>query len=1330
MAVDASGNLYIADLNNNRIRKVNTSGTISTFAGGGASLGDGGAATSGTLSGPWGLSLDSAGNLYIADRGNSRIRKVDTSGVITTVAGTGISGTTGEGGPATSARIASPWGVSVDSSGNIYMAEGSGFRIRKVNTAGNIQTIAGTGVSGYTGDGGPATSGTLSSSTGINASADGRVFFVDGVNAVIRGLSTGRITALPSTPLGSTSSITSVSFGQITGLGTTAALVYGSEFSVDTAGCTYGSTPQFHATCPVTFTPQHVGVRRDALNVMDTNGNIVGTQYLYGIGQGPLSSVTPGTISTVPLGSVGAVNPAQFTFDPAGNLYFVEYPGGRIVKIDTAGAASTVSTAGLSGAMPLNLAADWAGNLYTVDSTGRLMQIAPDGTATVISSSLNMGALIGQLAIANDGSFYICDINNNRIIKVSSNGLSSSTVSLATTLSAPGALAFDAAGNLYISNGGNSTIVKVTSSGTSSVVTPSLSIQLPGGVWTDAAGNLYVVDAGANKLFRLASNGTATLIAGTGTAGITGDGGLATNAQITPVLVATDADGNVYLSDSTNHVIRKITPPASLSFPSTMVGSSNSLYPQITNIGNQPYTFPSTFTFTANPTPFSVTTGGSGDCSAFLSGTFAAGTSCSLTVQFTPTTAATFTDTLTLTAGVQLSLSGTAALPPTGIPSVGQSPLTFGNVAIGSSGTAQTITILNSGTGTLNFTSAVLSGTNMAEFSTTNNCASTLAPNAQCTVSVTFQPTTAGPKAATLTITDADATALTPLTQTVSLTGTGTLPSGQATLDNSSLTFPTRAPGTSGVPQTVTLTNTGNADLAINSVTLTGTDTSQFSITNGCGSSLTVNGNCAVQVVFSPTSEGQKTANLVFALNTGQSSTTATVTLLGISTSASFTVPTGAFKIISVRSGKALDVTGALTLNGTLLQQYDFSSSGNQIWQAVPVDAPYFQIRSMGTGKVLDARNAGMSNGTLVQQWSYLGGDNQKWQFVPQSDGSVEIVNKLNGKALDVYGASTQNQARIQLWDYNATDNQKWQITPVVLPTPTAQFYTISSLASGKVLDVVNASMADQAVVQQYDYLYGANQQWQLTPTSNGFYQIVNRVSGKVLDGLTFGTAEGVGVQQYTYYGNESQQWEFLPIANGSYQLVNRLTGKSLEVRDGSSANGALLQTSTYGGRTSQQFAITPVDYPATFSPAAVQFYAIASLNSGKVLDVVSASTADQAHIQQYSYLSGQNQQWQLVPTTTGFYKIMNRLSGKVLDGVNAGKGDAVPVQQYTYLGLDNQQWQLVPTSNGNYQIVNKLSGKSLDVTSASTSNGALLQLYTYWGGLNQQFALTPIANP
>jgi len=188
VAIDSTANMYIADYFNNRIRKVNTSGIITTIAGTGTAgySGDGGAATAARIDGPYGVAIDSSGNMYIADTNNHRIRKVNTSGIITTVAGTGTAGYSGDGGAATAARIYSPYGVTIDSTGNMYIADGTDNRIRKVNSSGIISTVAGTGTAGYSGDGGAAIAARIYTPIGVAIDSTGNMYIGDFNNNRIR----------------------------------------------------------------------------------------------------------------------------------------------------------------------------------------------------------------------------------------------------------------------------------------------------------------------------------------------------------------------------------------------------------------------------------------------------------------------------------------------------------------------------------------------------------------------------------------------------------------------------------------------------------------------------------------------------------------------------------------------------------------------------------------------------------------------------------------------------------------------------------------------------------------------------------------------------------------------------------------------------------------------------------------------------------------------------------------------------------------------------------------------------------------------------------------
>ena len=324
IAVDAAGNLFIAEWEDNRIRKVSTSGIITTVAGGGTGgLGDGGPATSAKLSGPGSVAVDTFGNLFIADSGNNRIRKVSTGGIIMTVAGGGTGGL-GDGGSAISAELDDPGGVAVDTSGNLFIADGGNNRVRKVSASGTITTVAGDGTQGLSGDGGPATSAALNNPTRVAMDVSGNLFIADEGNNRIREVSA--------------SSETSGSI-QVTSVGNGASFAQsfspGMLMSVFGIGLSTGS-PQKVTTAPLPVTSLSGtlvtinGISAPLLYISATQINL---QIPY--------EVSPGAaVLTVNAGGEsGSIN---FTIQAAAPGIFVDSQNGHIVPNESATTGSTI----------------------------------------------------------------------------------------------------------------------------------------------------------------------------------------------------------------------------------------------------------------------------------------------------------------------------------------------------------------------------------------------------------------------------------------------------------------------------------------------------------------------------------------------------------------------------------------------------------------------------------------------------------------------------------------------------------------------------------------------------------------------------------------------------------------------------------------------------------------------------------------------------------------------------------------------------------------------------------------------------------------------------
>jgi uncharacterized protein (TIGR03437 family) len=327
VSADRFGNLYIADQFNHRIRKIASNGTITTVAGTGVPgfSGDGGPAVNAQINTPTGVYADSAGNFYIAEPGNKRIRKVDASGIITTIAGNGNLGYNGDGIPATSASLYSAVRVAIDPSGNVVIADQSNHRLRKVTPAGIITTIAGNGVGtpatgAFSGDGGPATAASLNNPTALAITPDGVIYFSDQYNQRIRKI----------TPDGIINTIAGNGVAGFSGDGgpaLSASLNYPGGLTLDAAGNLYCNDDLNFRTRRIT--PGGI------ITTVAGNGNAT-----FGGDGGPATSASLN-------GNFGG------TFDPAGNFYIADSMNNRIREVYGLAAPGTTPAITSGGIVPI-----------------------------------------------------------------------------------------------------------------------------------------------------------------------------------------------------------------------------------------------------------------------------------------------------------------------------------------------------------------------------------------------------------------------------------------------------------------------------------------------------------------------------------------------------------------------------------------------------------------------------------------------------------------------------------------------------------------------------------------------------------------------------------------------------------------------------------------------------------------------------------------------------------------------------------------------------------------------------------------------------------------
>lgn len=767
IAVDAAGNVYIPDcviiLGNSQsvVRALNTQAQPATILG--AAVPPGCVATVAdperppedgdpfSLSvGPAGVALDYSGNLYFT-QGALVYRFDAVTGARSIVAGSYIVaggvlqmnyGYSGDGGPATIAQLNAPRGITVDAGGNLYIADTWNDVVRKVDArTGLISTVAGNHAlylsEGriYIGDGGPAVSAGLGLPTAVAVDAAGNLYISDQDNNVIRKVtSAAGPVSFPATKVGASAPAQSlfllVNHNTTMQLQVPASQGGAQEFLPQMSGgqnCSLdGATTIVAGTvCPVSivFQPAFPGVRQQPLVVKTNAGTL--RFGLGGIGQGPAVAFVPGVISTVAAtgGGTTLVSPLATAVDAAGNLFIADSGNHVIRKVDAVShtlsiVAGTNQAAGYGGNggpatsallnFPTAVAVDATGSLLIADTYNHVIRKVDTATQTITtvaghyttdSSGYPLGGyggdgglatsaqLNGPIGIALDvyGNLYIGDTGNNLVRRVDASAQAITTVAgqyaccnsgsqplggysgdtgpgTSAQLNGPIRLAVDASGNLYIADQQNNVIRRLdgvtktisTVAGTSDAgysgdggIATSAQLSGPSDVALDAAGNLYIADSGNNVLRKVdAASQNINTVAGSGTVGYGGDGGPATSATFNPLQglsVSLDAVGNLYMADSNNEVVRTVSAGAApLDFSSQNAALKDQLV-TLSNIGN------TTLAFSGNAvlqTGTDFGTDGSG-CTAFWPGS--AGSSCATYVHFQPTTAGPFTDNLVFT---------------------------------------------------------------------------------------------------------------------------------------------------------------------------------------------------------------------------------------------------------------------------------------------------------------------------------------------------------------------------------------------------------------------------------------------------------------------------------------------------------------------------------------------------------------------------------------------------------------------------------------------------------------------------------------------------------
>ncbi len=561
IAGDALGNLYLCDRDNSLVLKVDHNGILSVFAGSGKSgfSGDNGPATSAALNSPAGVAVDFAGNVYIADTLNHRVRKV-TDGIITTVVGNGTAAFSGDNKfTAASASLNTPMGIVVDPNGVLYIADAGNARIRRLLASGFLETFAGGGTA-TTKDGTDRLSATFAFPLSVTIDFGSNVYIVDGAR------------------------LWKVSQGGTISTG---------------AGGGLGDATGDGGPAPASILTQPCGV------TIDQNGSLFISES-----QGlRIRRITAGVIALVATNGSGpdpgltqAAYPAGLAVDANNTLYAANATASRVVRVPPSGPITVAfgngnfrfSGDGLAVSAtlyaPQSVITDGAGTIYIADTGNhRVRKISPAGAMTTVAGT-GVPAFTGDgvpaasaalnrptaLALDAQGNLFIADALNYRLRRV--DGISGRIDTLAGfgdrgQLDGASGLAVDARGNVYVSDTNHHRVLRIDATRSVSSLAgtgvrgyfgdggaaSTAQLSAPSGLIMDTSGSLFIVDTGNHVVRRVSADGRIATVAGNGNLGYTGDGGPSTAATLfDPRGVVVDGSGNLYIADSTTNVVRKV----------------------------------------------------------------------------------------------------------------------------------------------------------------------------------------------------------------------------------------------------------------------------------------------------------------------------------------------------------------------------------------------------------------------------------------------------------------------------------------------------------------------------------------------------------------------------------------------------------------------------------------------------------------------------------------------------------------------------------------------------------------------------------------------------